>query len=52
MRNPVLGLILALLGKNIALRATIAPNSDMENLNLRTEFLFYVNIYVNQRSKK
>jgi hypothetical protein len=52
MRNPVLGRILAILGKNTALRAVSNPNSSMENPNLRTEILFYVDLYVNQRSKK
>jgi hypothetical protein len=52
MRNPVLGLILAFLGKNAALRAVSTPNSNMENPILRTEFLFYVDLYVNMRPKK
>ena len=49
MINPVLGLILAILGKNIALRAPTTPNSSMGNPILRTEFLFCVDLYVNQR---
>jgi hypothetical protein len=40
VRNPVLGLILAILDKNTALRAPITPNSGMGNPNLRTESLF------------
>jgi hypothetical protein len=34
VRNPVLGFILVILGKNIVLRAPRTPNSSMENLNL------------------
>jgi hypothetical protein len=49
VRNPILGLILSILGKNTALRTPRTPNSGMENPNLRKEFLFYVDLYVNQR---
>jgi hypothetical protein len=48
MRNPVLGRILA----KILPSAPITPKPSMENPILRTEFLFYVDLYVNQRSKK
>jgi hypothetical protein len=51
MRNLVLGFILAILGRNIVLLAPRTSNSGMENPILRTEFLFYVDLYVNQRSK-
>jgi hypothetical protein len=50
MKNRVPGLILAILGKNTAFRAT--PNSGMENPNSRTEFLFYVNLYVNLKKSE
>jgi hypothetical protein len=48
VRNPVLGLILANLCKNTAFRATRTPNSGMGNPNLRIEFLFHVDLYVNR----
>jgi hypothetical protein len=51
MKNPVLCLILAFLAKSITLLALITPNLRMENPILRTEFLFYVDLYVNRRSK-
>jgi hypothetical protein len=40
---------IAFLGKNTALRTPITSNSSMENPILRTEFLFYIDLYVNQR---
>jgi hypothetical protein len=49
MRNPVLSRILAFLGKSTTLRARSTPNSGMVNPILRTEFSFYVDIYVNRR---
>jgi hypothetical protein len=52
MKNPVLGRILANIGKHTALRTGSTPNSGIGNPILWTEFLFYVDLYVNQRSKK
>jgi hypothetical protein len=42
----------AFFGKKYCFRAPKIPNSGMGNPNLRTDFLFYVDLYVDRRSKK
>jgi hypothetical protein len=39
----------AFFDKNTALQVPRTPNSGVENPNPRTEFLFYIDLYVNQR---
>jgi hypothetical protein len=51
MRNPVLGRILAFLGKNTALRVGSTTNLGMGNPVLRTEF-YFTSIYMLTRDQK